>query len=229
MPKWLENLNRRCYYMADTGDGGASGGDNGTGPDGNPTDGAGKTDGENKNPDNNGGASIPKYRFDEVNEKYKAVKAELDKINAEKSKQEEQEALKRGEHEKLLAQKDSELEAYKTKEAIRKQREDELTSKNNARVESLKASYGDKWGTVSNLLHDGDDAFITAKTLDAIEAMKPDEKKEGDKQAPKGGSGVPDSNKNQGRLAELKAKAEKGEYLSDRERKELYELIEGKK
>ena len=183
----LRGLSRPCYYMADTdGAGGSSsGGDNGTGPDGNPTDGAGKQDGDNKNPDK-GDTSIPKYRFDEVNNKYKAAQAELDAIKAEKAKQEEAEALKRGEHEKLLAQKDSELEAYKTKEAIRKQREDELTSKNNARVETLKASYGDKRGTVSNLLHDGDDAFITAKTLDAIEAMKPtDDKKEGDKQAPK--------------------------------------------
>lgn len=187
MPKrLLANLNRALYAPNDDGGNGGAGGDNQTGADGNPTDETGKkTEGENKNPDN-GGASIPKYRFDEVNEKYKAVKAELDKINAEKSKQAEQEALKRGEHEKLLAQKDSELEAYKTKEAIRKQREEELTSKNNARVEALKTSYGDKWSTVSNLLHENDDAFITAKTLDAIEAMKPtEEKKEDNNQAPK--------------------------------------------
>lgn len=185
MPRRLRNLNRALYEANNDGAGGGSGADNQTGTDGNPTDGAGKQDGENKNPDN-GGASIPKYRFDEVNNKYKAAQAELDAIKAEKAKQAEAEALKRGEHEKLLAQKESELEAYKTKEAIRKQREEELTSKNNARVEALKTSYGDKWGTVSNLLHDGDDAFITSKTLDAIEAMKPtEEKKEDNNQAPK--------------------------------------------
>lgn len=99
---------------------------------------------------------------------------------------------------------------------------------NNARVEKLKTAYGDRWSTVSNLLTDGDDPFKTAKTLDAIEAMLPskEENKEEHK-APKGGSDIP-GGKNQGRLAELKAKAERGERLSDRERKELYDLIEGK-
>lgn len=42
-----------------------------------------------------GNQSIPKARFDEINEKYKAAKAELDKINADKAKAQEQEALKR--------------------------------------------------------------------------------------------------------------------------------------
>jgi hypothetical protein len=59
--------------------------------------------------------------------------------------------------------------------------------------------------------------------------MKPtEEKKEDNNQAPKWGSSVPDG-KNAGRFAELKAKAERGERLSDRERRELYDLVEGKK
>lgn len=226
MPLRLRNLNRKCYYMADS-DGGAGGGDNGTGTDGNPTDGAGKQDGENKNPDNNGGASIPKYRFDEVNEKYKTAKAELDAIKAEKAKQDEAEALKRGEHEKLLAQKDAELADYKKREELRKAREDDLKAKNQTRVEALKTAYGDKWGTVSSLLHENDDPFTASSTLDAIEAMKPTDDKKEDKQPPKGGSGVP-SGDSTGKLAELKAKAERGERLTDRERKELYELVQKK-
>ena len=175
-----------------------------------------------------GNTSIPKARFDEINEKYKAAKAELDKINADKAKAQEQEALKRGEHEKLLAQKDQELADFRAKEEIWKARETSQMDTNNARVEKLKTAYGDRWSTVSNLLTDGDDPFKTAKTLDAIEAMLPskEETKEEHK-APKGGSDIP-GGKNQGRLAELKAKAERGERLSDRERKELYDLIEGK-
>lgn len=182
----LRGLNRTLYAPNDDGGNGGSGADNQTGTDGNPTDGAGKNEGENKNPDN-GGASIPKYRFDEVNEKYKSTKAELDAIKAEQAKQAEAEALKRGEHEKLLAQKDQELASYKAKEEMRKAREDDLKAKNQSRVEALKTAYGDKWGTVSNLLHDNDDPFTASSTIDAIEAMQPtkDEKKEDDKQPPK--------------------------------------------
>lgn len=188
MPKrLLANLNRALYAPNDDGGNGGAGGDNQTGADGNPTDETGKkTEGENKNPDN-GGASIPKYRFDEVNNKYKTAQAELDAIKAEKAKQEEAEALKRGEHEKLLAQKDQEIANYKAKEEMRKAREDDLKAKNQSRVEALKTAYGDKWGTVSNLLHDNDDPFTASSTIDAIEAMQPtkDEKKEDDKQPPK--------------------------------------------
>lgn len=101
-----------------------------------------------------GNQSIPKARFDEINEKYKAAKAELDKINADKAKAEEQEALKRGEHEKLLAQKDAELADYKAKEEIWKARETSQMDTNNARVEKLRGAYGDKWSTVSNLLNE---------------------------------------------------------------------------
>ena len=174
-----------------------------------------------------GNQSIPKARFDEINEKYKAAKAELDKINAEKKQAEEQEALKRGEHEKLIAERDKELADYKAKEEIWKAREISQTDANNARVEKLKAAYGDKWSNVSNLLDANDDPFKTSKTLDAIESMLPSNKDADHKPAPKGGSDVPGGN-NQGRLAELRAKAERGERLSDRERKELYDLIEGK-
>lgn len=175
MPKrLLANLNRALYAPNDDGGNGGAGGDNQTGADGNPTDETGKkTEGENNN-------SIPKYRFDEVNEKYKSTKAELDAIKAEQAKQAEAEALKRGEHEKLLAQKDQELASYKAKEEMRKAREDDLRAKNQSRVEALKTAYGDKWGTVSNLLHDNDDPFTASSTIDAIEAMQP-KKEEGDK------------------------------------------------
>lgn len=131
----------------------------------------------------------------------------MDKINAEKAKAEEEDALKRGEHEKLLAQKDKELADYKAKEELWKAREEDLRAKNSSRVESLKANYGEKWATVSGLLDGSDDPFKTSHTLDAIEAMTPT-KGEDKKPAPKGGSDIP-SGSNQGRLAELKAKAER--------------------
>lgn len=221
MPRWLLNRNYRLYDVNDDGTTNADGG-NGDNKETDTPD-TSKDDAGNKK---EGNTSIPKARFDEINEKYKAAKAELDKINAEKQKAEEQEALKRGEHEKLLAQKDQELADYKAKEEIWKARETSQLDTNNARIEKLKTAYGDKWSNVSNLITEGDDPFKTAKTLDAIESMLPSQKEE-HKQAPKGGSDVPGGN-NQGRLAELRAKAERGERLSDRERKELYDLIEGK-
>jgi len=218
-------LLRRNHALFDVNDDGANGGGASGDVDNNTTDtpDTSKDDAGKKE----GTTSIPKARFDEINEKYKAAKAELDKINAEKQKAEEQEALKRGEHEKLLAQKDQELADYKAKEEVWKAREISQTDANNARVEKLKTAYGDKWSNVSNLITEGDDPFKTAKTLDAIESMLPSNKDGEHKQAPKGGSDIPGGS-NQWRLAELKAKAERGERLSDRERKELYDLIEGK-
>ena len=218
-------LLRRNQILFDVNDDGANGADGGS-DDNKPTDtpDTSKDDAGKKE----GNQSIPKARFDEINEKYKAAKAELDKINADKQKAEEQEALKRWEHEKLLAQKDAELADYKAKEEIWKARETSQTDTNNARVEKLKTAYGDKWNTVSNLITEWDDPFKTAKTLDAIEAMLPSKADANEEhKAPKGGSDIP-GGKNQWRLAELKAKAERGERLSDRERKELYDLIEGK-
>lgn len=225
MPRWILKRLNRVYDVADDGTtgAGADGGnveDKSTDTPDTSKDDAGKKEGNQ---------SIPKARFDEINEKYKAAKAELDKINADKAKAEEQEAIKRGEHEKVIAEKDKELEQYRAKEEMWKARETEQTTKNQARIDALKADYGEKWGTVANLIKEWDDPFATATTLDAIEAMKPTKAgdKEPDKKDFKGGKGTPES-WNQGRLAELKAKAERGERLSDRERKELYDLIEGK-
>lgn len=76
----------------------------------------------------------------------------MDKINADKAKAEEQEAIKRGEHEKVIAEKDKELEQYRAKEEMWKARETEQTTKNQARIDALKADYGEKWGTVANLI-----------------------------------------------------------------------------
>lgn len=220
----LRLLNRH-HTLFDVNEDGTANNDGGSDNNTTDTPDTSKDDAGNKK---EGNTSIPKARFDEINEKYKAAKAELDKINADKQKAEEQEALKRGEHEKLIAQKDQELADYKAKEEIWKAREISQTDTNNARVEKLKTAYGDKWANVSNLLDANDDPFKTAKTLDVIESMLPS-KTDGEHKptAPKGGSDVPGGN-NQGRLAELKAKAERGERLSDRERKELYDLIEGK-
>lgn len=235
MPRRMLKRLRGAALYAENNDGAGGWGSTGSEND------QGKSDNNNDAPDTSKGddgkkegETIPKYRFDQVNEERKQLKAQLDQINADKAKAEEQEAIKRGEHEKIIAQKDQELADYKAKEERRKEREDALKSKNEARQEALKTAYGDKWGTVSNLLTGVEDPFKTAGILDSIEAMKPttaDDKKDGNgdnKQAPKGGSDLP-SGQGQGRLAELKAKAERWERLSDREKRELYDLIEGKK
>ena len=103
MPRWI--LNRKMLLdVNDDGtadnNGGANGGeDKSTDTPDTSKDDAGKKEGNQ---------SIPKARFDEINEKYKAAKAELDKINADKAKAEEQEAINRGEHEKVMAERDKE-------------------------------------------------------------------------------------------------------------------------
>lgn len=89
MPRWLLNRNYRLYDVNDDGTTNADGG-NGDNKETDTPD-TSKDDAGKKE----GNTSIPKARFDEINEKYKAAKAELDKINAEKQKAEEQEALKR--------------------------------------------------------------------------------------------------------------------------------------
>ncbi len=72
---------------------------------------------QNKAPENNGGDKsdqmIPKSRFDDVNSKYKELRAELDKIQ-EAQKEKEIEAKKQqGEFEKLYNDTRGELDNYK--------------------------------------------------------------------------------------------------------------------
>jgi|SRR5699024_658547 len=76
---------------------------------------------------------IPKSRFDEVNNSYKALKEELDQIKAankeaeeERQRKEQEEAEKRGEFEKLYNKANSDLESVKEKHQTAQERVEAL-------------------------------------------------------------------------------------------------------
>ena len=171
-------------------------------------------------------SSIPKSRFDEVNERMKKAEAELAKRDAEKKQQEEEEAKKRGEHEKLLAERDKEIAEYKKQEALWKEREETLTSRNTERVEALKKDLGDGWKDAEALISDISDPFKLSSKLDSLEKIY-GSKKTTSKST--GGSDMPSWWKNEWRLAELQSRADKGEHLSIWEQAELLKLAREKR
>lgn len=102
-----------------------------------------KTSGENKDSQNQAGSQdsegegkekkistqIPKKRFDEVNEKYKAANQELEEFRAAKKEEEEAKLKKDGEFQELLTLKDKEL--AETKSSLE-------TEKKNNKLEKFK-------------------------------------------------------------------------------------------
>ncbi|MED4840403.1 hypothetical protein P9695_08795 [Weizmannia sp. CD-2023] len=80
-------------------------------------------DGESANPQHQKENFIPKSRFDEVNNKFKEVQAQLDSLLKERQEQELEEQKKRGEYEKLYESTKKELEAAQTYKERAKQLE----------------------------------------------------------------------------------------------------------
>lgn len=171
-------------------------------------------EGEKNKADNNN--SIPKYRFDEVNEKYKETKAELQKYKDAEAKKIEEESIKKWEYEKVISQKDQEIADLKKQEEAWKQREEAVSKRNDERIEALKKAFWDDWDTVKNLIADITDPFILQWKLDSLETMK-------EKHTPwqKWGSWIPWSWWTS-RKQELMDKLRNGERLSAKERAELY-------
>ena len=169
--------------------------------------------------------SIPKSRFDEVNERMKKAEAELAKINEDKKKQEEEEAKKRGEHEKLLAERDKEIADFKKQQELWKEREEALTSRNTERMETLKKDLWENRKEAENIISDIKDPFKLSSKLDSLEKLY------GSKKSSKssGGSDMPSWSKNDGKLAELQERANKGEYLTVGEQAELLKLARWKR
>lgn len=97
--------------------GGAGGGQAGN------TDPQGKQDPQGQNPPEN---MIPKSRFDEVNNKFKELQDQLDKINKQKEQDELDSKKKKGEFEELFNNAQNELETYKTQSQQTSERVTEL-------------------------------------------------------------------------------------------------------
>lgn len=163
--------------------------------------------------------SVPYARFKEVNDNYKEVKAKLEAIEEEKRKQAESEAIAKGEQEKIIAQKNQEIELLKKEKESWTQRENALSERNSVRISELSKKFGENWESVKSLIDDVKDPFILSSKLDSLEKMTtvttPKQK---------GGSDVP-SWSWKTRKEELMDKVKKGERLTSKERAELYSEV----
>ena len=163
--------------------------------------------------------SVPYSRFKEVNDNYKEVKAKLEAIEEEKRKQAESEAIAKGEQEKIIAQKNQEIELLKKEKESWTQRENALSERNSVRISELSKKFGENWESVKSLIDDVKDPFILSGKLDSLEKMTtvttPKQK---------GGSDVP-SWSWKTRKEELMDKVKKGERLTSKERAELYSEV----
>lgn len=127
------------FFAAEKGGEGGEGG-NGSQEGGQSSDGKEKTDTKDQNQNEH---MIPKSRFDEVNENYKNMKAEFEKMKtaqseAEKERQrkEQEEAEKKGEFERLYNKTKTELDTYKTESKSAKERVEALEGVINGLLET---------------------------------------------------------------------------------------------
>jgi len=116
-------------------------------------------------------SSVPYARFKEVNDNYKEVKAKLEAIEEEKRKQAESEAIAKGEQEKIIAQKNQEIELLKKEKEPWTHRENALSERNSVRISELSKKFGENWESVKSLIDDVKDPFILSGKLDSLEKM----------------------------------------------------------
>lgn len=185
------------------------------------------TETEDKTPDSETGKEtkkeennswIPYERFKEVNERMKTAEAELQKYKEAEQKKAEEDALKKWEYEKVISQKDSELEALKKEQETWKARETAVSERNSKRLADLEKQFGDKWNDVKTLVEDITDPFVLSNKLDSLEKMSTTTVK-----APDWWSKVPWGSWNT-RKQELMDKLQKEWRLTAKEKNELYEL-----
>ncbi|MDC3413968.1 hypothetical protein [Terrihalobacillus insolitus] len=140
------------FFAADTGSEGG-GGNTDENPNGQTSDGKENTD-TKKTEDKKQEHMIPKSRFDEVNNAYKTLKAELDemkeaqkKADEERQRKEQEEAEKRGEFEQLYKKASNDLESVKEERKTAKARievlEGVINELLNAKLESIDENYHD--------------------------------------------------------------------------------------
>lgn len=187
----------------------------------------GTTDSENKTPNSETGKdgkkeenNIPYERFKEVNDRMKSAEAELQKYKEAETKKAEEEAIKKWEYEKVLSQKDQELEALKKEQETWKARETAVSERNTSRLADLEKKFGDKWWEIKNLVDDISDPFILSSKLDSLEKMS----STSTVKAPEWWSKIPWGSW-KSRKEELMEKAENGR-LTAKERQELFWLAE---
>lgn len=122
--------------------------------------------------------TVPYGRFKEVNDENKSLKAKLAEFESEKAKaeaerkqQEEAEALKKGEHEKIIAQKQAELDAYSSKEETWAKRTASIQAMVDVKYQEIQSSYGEEILTKAKELIGSEDPRVVLEKLDKVLAL----------------------------------------------------------
>lgn len=165
---------------------------------------------------------IPYERFKEVNDRMKSAEMELAKYKEAETKKAEEEAIKKWEYEKVISQKDQEIEALKKEQETWKAREQSVSDRNNQRMADLEKKFGDKWNDVKVLIDDISDPFVMSSKLDSLDKMSVSSSSK----APEWWSKIPWGSW-KSRKQELMEKAENGR-LTAKERQELFWLTDNK-
>ena len=181
---------------------------------------------ENGGKDKGGNETVPYGRFKEVNDENKSLKAKLAefesekaKAEAEKKKQEEAEALKKGEHEKIIAEKQSALDAYAAKEADWQKRTESIQALVDVKYKDIQTNHGDDILAKVKATIGSDDPWVVLEKLDNVLSLigawatRP----QGWQQQPAGNG--------KSKLDILKEKVDKNERLTPEEEKSYFEEL----
>ena len=188
-------------------------------------------EGKNSDPDNGGkdkggNETVPYGRFKEVNDENKSLKARLAefeaekaKAEAEKKKQEEAEALKKGEHEKIIAEKQSALDSYAAKEADWEKRTASIQAMVDVKLKEVQANHGDEILAKVKATIGSDDPWVILDKLDNVLWLLGawTTRPQGGQQQPAGGG--------QSTYDALKKKLDNGESLTPKEEKAYFEAL----
>ena len=184
------------------------------------------SDPDNGGKDKGGSETVPYGRFKEVNDENKSLKAKLAefesekaKAEAEKKKQEEAEALKKGEHEKIIAEKQSALDAYKSKEDEWGKRTASIQAMVDVKLKEVQANHGDEILAKVKATIGSDDPWVILDKLDNVLGLLGawTTRPQGGQQQPAGGG--------QSTYDALKKKLDNGESLTPKEEKAYFEAL----
>ena len=174
------------------------------------------SDPDNGGKDKGGNETVPYGRFKEVNDENKSLKAKLAEFESEKAKAE---ALKKGEHEKIIAEKQSALDAYKSKEDEWGKRTASIQAMVDVKLKEVQANHGDEILAKVKATIGSDDPWVILEKLDNVLGLigawttRP----QGGQQQPAGGG--------QSTYDALKKKLDNGESLTPKEEKAYFEAL----
>ena len=120
---------------------------------------------ENGGKDKGGNETVPYGRFKEVNDENKSLKAKLAEFESEKAKAE---ALKKGEHEKIIAEKQSALDAYAAKEADWQKRTESIQALVDVKYKDIQTNHGDDILAKVKATIGSDDPWVVLEKLDNV-------------------------------------------------------------